>query len=105
MNERIVGRADEGVDVDMPAVGIQRIAFDLADLDAAIVDRRAGADGAELILGQREGAARRVRLQQRRILQTDEVALRITVAGVHLDVGARTPGCSVRICRWCPPVG
>ena len=58
VNERIVGRAHEGVDVHVPAVGIQCIAFDLADLHATIVDRRAGADGAQLIFGQREGAAR-----------------------------------------------
>ena len=58
VHQRIVGGAHEGVDVHMPAVGIQRIAFDLTDLDAAIVDRCARADGAELIFGQREGPTR-----------------------------------------------
>ncbi len=85
----VVGRVDEHRDVHRPAVGDQVGGRDLADLQAAVIDRIADAQRTELAGFQDEAPAGLVP-DRRRFVQATERALVLgRLAGLELDVVAR----------------
>src|SRR5450631_1186223 len=89
MNEPIVGRAHERIDVDLLGLLVERVAQDLPDRQSAIEDRRALVERAQLSCMQREAASRRVGLEHRWLLQARKLTFGSTAARIHLDVDTR----------------
>ncbi len=85
----VVGRMDEDRDVDRLAVGGERVARHLADVEAPVVDRRADAERAQRGRLQHELPARLVR-DDRRIVEREEERLALArLARLEADVVAR----------------
>ena len=91
-HQLVVRRVDEDREGEAAPVLVEGAAEHLADPEAAVVDRRALLDRAQVVGVQAEAAARHVRGHRRRLLQAGEAQGVLALARVEADVGARDQG-------------